>query len=374
MRNHNTQTLEHANRKHPEQNMTLDDIRRIDTGGMYDAVCGFPKQWQDGRARAVSADFSGIRRDGYRNVVVVGMGGSAIGGDLLRTLALDEAAMPVVVSRSYRLPAWVGPETAVIASSYSGNTEETLAALDEALRRRASVICITTGGTLHARASAEGLPCVLMPGGLQPRAALGYSLTALLTVAEHMDLLTPNDDAWTEAQALVEAQAAALADPEAHQNQALDIATALQGRLPVVYSSEGLFEGVNLRWRNQMHENSKTHAVGNVFPELNHNEIMGWARRTDLLSAVGVVVLRDHDDHPRVQHRIDVTRALLADYAACWMEVHSRGTSKLARLLSLIYLGDWVSLYLAVLNQVDPTPIRLISQLKEALADLETRS
>ena len=348
--------------------MTRDDIRGIDTGGMYDAVCGFPAQWQEGRARAVEANLNGVLPDKYRNVLVVGMGGSAIGGDLLRTLALDEAAVPVVVSRSYRLPAWVGPETVVIASSYSGNTEETLAALDEALQQRASVICITTGGTLQRRAAAAGLPCVLMPGGLQPRAALGYSLTALLTVAEQMGLLAPNDDAWAETQTILEAQAAALADPEASPNQALDIATALQGRLPVVYSSEGLFEGVNLRWRNQMHENSKTHAVGNVFPELNHNEIMGWARRTGLHKGVCVIVLRDQADHPRVQRRMDVTRDLLAEHTGFWAEVQSQGTSKLARLLSLIYLGDWVSLYLAILQHVDPTPIGLISQLKDALA------
>ncbi len=349
--------------------MTLDDIRSVDSSGMYDAVRSFPEQWGSGREGALKADLSGVRRDGYRQVVVVGMGGSAIGGDLLRTLALDEATVPVIVSRSYRLPAWVGPETIVIASSYSGNTEETLAALDEALQRQASVVCISTGGTLRARAEAEGWPFVPMTGGLQPRAALGYSLTALLTVAEHIGLLRPDAAAWAETQALLEEQVAALADPEAPQNRALDLAAALNGRLPVVYSSGGLLEAVNLRWRNQMHENSKTHAVGNVFPELNHNEIMGWARRTDRLKGIGVIVLRDRDDHPRVQRRMDVTRDLLTDLAGFWTEVHSRGTSKLARLMSLIYLGDWVSLYLAILHKVDPTPIGLINQLKEALAD-----
>ncbi len=349
--------------------MALDDIRSVDASSMYDAVRAFPEQWRSGRARALEADLSGVRRDGYRQVVVAGMGGSAIGGDLLRTLALDEGAVPVIVSRSYRLPAWVGPETLVIASSYSGNTEETLAALDEALRRQASVVCLTTGGKMKARAEAEGWPLVPMTGGMPPRAALGYSLTALLTVAEHIGLLKPDVVAWAETQALLEEQTVALADPEAPQNQAMHLAAALNGRLLVVYSSEGLVEAVNLRWRNQMHENSKTLSLGNVFPEMNHNEIMGWARRTDLHRGVGVIVLRDRDDHPRVQRRMDITRDLLAEHAGFWMEVHSRGASKLARIMSLIYLGDWVSLYLAVLHQVDPTPISLISQLKEALAD-----
>ncbi len=351
--------------------MTLDDIRRVDTSGMYDAVRDFPAQWRAGRALAQEADLHNVPRSGYRQVVVAGMGGSAIGGDLLRTLALGEASVPVFVSRSYRLPAWVGPETVVIASSYSGNTEETLAAMDEALRRKASVVCITTGGAVQARAEAEGLPLVSLVAGLQPRAALGYSLTALLTVGERMGLLKEDNAAWAETQALLEEQGASLADPQDSDNPAMALARSLQGKLPVVYSSEGLLEAVNLRWRNQLHENSKTLSLGNVFPELNHNEIMGWAQGLDRLSALGVVVLRDAGDHARVQRRISVTTDLLASKAGFWTEVHSQGTSTLARILSLIALGDWVSFYHAILGQVDPTPIALISQLKHALEQFE---
>jgi len=349
--------------------MTLDDIRRVDAAGMYDAVRTFPAQWRDGREIALRTDLRRIRREGYRQVVVVGMGGSAIGGEFLRTLALDEASAPVFVSRSYVLPAWVGPETVVIASSYSGDTEETLAAFEEALARKASVACVTSGGAMLERARAEGLPFVQVPGGMPPRAALGYSLTALLTLAERMDLLTFDADSWDETQVLLEKQAATLADPEAPGNQALELAETLKDRLPFIYSSEGLLEGVNLRWRNQIQENSKTLAVGNVFPEMNHNEIMGWQRRMAWHEHLGVVVLRDRGDHARVQRRMDVTRDLLAERAGSWTEVHSLGTSKLARVMSLVHLGDWVSLYLSVLHQIDPTPIPLISLLKRAMQE-----
>ncbi len=347
--------------------MTLDELRRLDAGGMYDAIRQFPRQWREGRAHADRADLGGLRAGSLRPVLVAGMGGSAIGGDLLRALALESAPAPVVVSRSYRLPAWVGAETMVVVSSYSGDTEETLAAMDEALRRRATVVCVATGGQVLDRAQREGLPFIQMPGGLQPRAALGYSLTALLVLAERIGLLDPGEAAWQEAEALLEERAAALANPAG--NPALDLATALRDRLPWIYSGEGLMEPVNLRWRTQLQENSKTLAAGNVFPELNHNEIMGWQQPSDLHKRLAVVVLRDRGDHPRVQRRIATTRALLEARAGCWIEVESRGTHPLARLLSLVHLGDWVSFYLAVVRGVEPTPIPLIDLLKERLAE-----
>ncbi|MFQ5570165.1 MAG: bifunctional phosphoglucose/phosphomannose isomerase [Rhodothermales bacterium] len=350
------------------KNMTLDDVCRVDTAGAYEGIKSFPEQWREGRQRAEAFDWPGAPETGYRQVVVVGMGGSAIAGDLLRTLAVGTASVPIVVSRSYRLPAWVDAETVVIVSSYSGDTEETLTSMDEALRRRATVVCITSGGEVLDRARRNGLPYILLPGGMQPRAAIGYSFTAMLAVAERIRLLDLGDESWNETQELLEEQSERLAYPGS-DNHALELARMLKDRLPFIYSSEGLLEAVNMRWRTQIHENSKALAVGNFFPELNHNEIMGWERQTALFEHVGVVVLRDREDHPRVQQRIDATHRLLAERAGAWKEVWSRRTSKLARMMSLVYLGDWVSLYLAVLHGVDPTPIRLISLLKETLQE-----
>ena len=341
----------------------MNDRARLDPEGMFDAIRSFPDHLQEGRRRALpfEAPFTAA---GKQQVVVVGMGGSAIGGDLLRTLALPHAAVPVSVVRHYTLPASVGADTIVVVSSYSGNTEETLSALDEALARGAKVACIAAGGQVLARAEAEGLPYVQIPGGLQPRAALGYSLGALLTMAERLELHTIPPSAWEEAHERLLRQREVYS---AEDNEARDLAASLKGLLPFVYSESGLLEAVNLRWRCQFNENSKALAGGNLFPELNHNEIMGWDQPDDLFERIAVIVLRDLQEHPRVQQRIEVTRGLLEPKAARWIEVKSEGEHPFTRVLSLVHLGDWVSLYLAYRRGVDPTPVGLIQQLKQAL-------
>lgn len=345
--------------------MRLEEIRRIDPQGMYDAIRDFPEQWRHGRALAQAFD-PGFALKEKDHLVIAGMGGSAIGGDLLRTLVADTARRPVIVVRNYQLPGFVTERSVVIASSYSGNTEETLTAFEAAQARGAAVVCVASGGELLRRARAEGLPYLQIPGGLQPRAALGYSFTALLTIAEHMELVPPDEAAWKETQELLEQQSEVFSDPSG--NDALELAEALQYRLPFIYSSVGLMEAVNLRWRCQIQENAKRLASGNVYPELNHNEIMGWEYPGPLQEMIGVIVLRDREDLPRIQRRIEVTRELIADRAGYWAEVQSQGESRLARMMSLVNLGDWVSLYLAVLLGVDPTPVPLIGQLKEVLA------
>lgn len=345
--------------------MRLEEIRRIDPQGMYDAIRDFPEQWRHGRALAQAFD-PGFALKEKDHLVIAGMGGSAIGGDLLRTLVADTARRPVTVVRNYQLPGFVTERSVVIASSYSGNTEETLTAFEAAQARGAAVVCVASGGELLRRARAEGLPYLQIPGGLQPRAALGYSFTALLTIAEHMELVPPDEAAWKETQELLEQQSEVFSDPSG--NDALELAEALQYRLPFIYSSVGLMEAVNLRWRCQIQENAKRLASGNVYPELNHNEIMGWEYPGPLQEMIGVIVLRDREDLPRIQRRIEVTRELIADRAGYWAEVQSQGESRLARMMSLVNLGDWVSLYLAVLLGVDPTPVPLIGQLKEVLA------
>jgi glucose/mannose-6-phosphate isomerase len=200
---------------------------------------------------------------------------------------------------------------------------------------------------------------------MQPRAALGYSFAVVLTVLERLGFVESKPAAWEEAYALLDAQTSELADPS--DNRALALAQELQGTLPLIYCGTGLLEAVNLRWRGQFQENSKVFAIGNLFPEMNHNEIMGWEYPGPIHERLAVVVLRDRADHPRVQRRLDVTRDLLADRATSWMEVETKGEHKLARMLSLVNFGDWVSFYLAMLQDVDPTPIGLINALKNAM-------
>lgn len=344
--------------------MTLDEIKPLDSGQMYDLIRQFPKQLRDGRVRAQAAALP-YKLGDLDHIVVAGMGGSAIGGDLVRTLVQATAPVPMTVVRGYALPAFVGASSLVIASSFSGNTEETLAALADAEARGAQGLCVTSGGQVLDKAAAAGYPVVQIPGGMPPRAALGYSFSVLMTLMERLGLVDLDEAAWEEAYALLAAQTDAYRDPAG--NDALDLAQMLHGKLPVVYSGPGLMEAVNLRWRGQFQENSKVYATGNLFPEMNHNEIMGWQYPGALHGRMAVVVLRDRDDHPRIQRRMEVTGKLLGERAGAWTEVVSKGEGPLARMLSLVNLGDWVSFYLAMIQDVDPTPIPLIDALKEAM-------
>ena len=344
-----------------------DQIARLDPDHMFDAVRAFPEHFREGWTRAADVQVRHRATD-LTEVVIVGMGGSAIGGDLARTYCRDSAPVPITVVRDYTLPASVGEGALVIASSYSGGTEETLAAFDEAAVRGAAIYAITSGGELQHRAERDDLPHVVIPGGLQPRAALGYSLGALLRLATKLGLCDVTDTEYSEAVELVDAGAERYADTES--NEALDLAHALYGTVPIVSTGPGLLQAVGVRWANQIHENAKQLAFGNVFAELNHNEIMGWeAAPESVRDLLHVVVLRDGGDHPQIQKRIDVTRGLLADEAAGWTEVVARGEGKLARMLSTIQFGDFVSYYLALLVGVDPTPVETIQQLKRTLAE-----
>jgi len=348
--------------------MTHNTLKKIDVDGMYESIRSFSEHLQLGRQRALAADSHGWPGTGVTQMVVAGMGGSAIGGDVLSALAIDSASIPVFVSRSYTLPEWVGPDTAVVASSYSGNTEETLSAFDEAIDRNARVLVISTGGELVARAQIGNIPWIELPSGIQPRAALPHSLSALLTVTESLNLTSVKTPDWDEAIALTAKQSEEMSNLTDPDNPAMKLAKILHGHFPVIYSSEQL-ASVNTRWQNQIHENSKNFAVGNFLPEMNHNEVMGWARFHSELKKLSVIALRDQDDHPQTKRRLDVTQSLLAPYANSWNEVHSQGESRLARLLSLMYISDWVSLYLAILNETDPSPVDLISRLKAALVE-----
>ena len=348
--------------------MTLEDIRRIDLDGMYDLVKAFPNHWREGKEIADAASLN-VDMASCRHVVVVGMGGSAIAGDIVRCFAQDQAPVPISVIRNYTMPAFVNEHSLVVVSSFSGNTEETLTAFEQALERGSQIVCIASGGQVAELAAKNNLSFVKIPGGMPPRAALGYSLSVLFVIAQRLGLVQLSASDWEESFEVLDGQTEQYADSES-DHKARQIAEALTERFPFVYSSAGIMEAVNVRWRGQMQENSKKLACGNVYPELNHNEIMGWesANGVTIHGRLGVVVLRDAEDHDRVQHRMDVTRNLLSARAGYWGEVTSEGQSRLARLVSLINLGDWVSLYLAYLRQVDPTPIGLIDTLKRELA------
>lgn len=303
-----------------------------------------------------------------RHLLVLGMGGSGIGGDLLRGLLYGRARFPVTVVKDYSLPAWVGPGAVAFACSYSGNTEETLSAYQLARAAGARCVAITSGGKLAERAGRDGVPWVRIPPGLPPRAALGYLLGPMLAVVHRWGWVDGLQQEVEEAVPLLQELARRwgpeVATPD---NPAKQLARDLVGRVPVVYAASRLSEAAALRWKTQLNENSKVYATWNAFPELNHNETVGWALAGQPEGLLAVVVLRDPDDPPRLVRRVEVTRELAFGPAAAVHEVRATGRAPLSRVLSLVLFGDLVSVYLAYLNEVDPTPVTVIDELKRRL-------
>lgn len=347
--------------------MTFEEIYAIDAANMYKAIRDFPAQVRD----AVTVGTSARLRISARNVdaiVLTGLGGSAIGGDLLRCYLADELRIPFVVNRHYTLPGFVGARSLVIVSSYSGNTEETIAAHKEANKRRAKIICISSDGMTERMARKAKIPLITIPGGLQPRAALGYSFFPLLIVLSRLGIVKSKARAIVETIDLLATKATEYGNPDPSTNRALQIARLLHGRLGIIYSSTGPLDAVNTRWRSQVAENAKSLAFGHLLPEMNHNELVGWKVLKDQMQEMLVIFLRDKDDHPRVQSRLDLTKGIIAEYSPHIAEIWSEGTSLLTRMFSLVYLGDWVSYYLGILNHEDPTPVKVIDYLKSELA------
>jgi len=306
---------------------------------------------------------------GVRVLVVTGLGGSAIGGDLTRSVAGPQLDIPLIVNRDYDLPAFLNTSSLVFACSYSGNTEETLSAYQQARQARAPIVCITSGGRLEAMAKTDGVPVLGLPAGLPPRAALGHSLLMLLAALQTMQILPDMGESIQETIELLERlrKRYGTLNPET-ANPAKSLAHSLSGRIVAIYGSNGIMDAAAYRWRSQIAENAKNLAFHHVLPEMNHNELVGWLYPDDMLRRIGVVLLRDKGDHPQVQRRFDLTRELIAEKAGAMHEIWSEGDSLLARVLSTIYLGDFVSLYLAYLNGIDPTPVQVIDSFKSKLS------
>lgn len=346
----------------------LDDPKRsqaCDPSGLLGVALGLPKQIREGWALGRSAPLPKLPK-AAAHLIVCGMGGSAIGGDLLAGYLAPTCPIPIVVVRGYEVPGFVGPRSLVIAASYSGSTEETLAAAAQARRAGATLFAITSGGQL-ARAAKDA--CVV-PGGLAPRAALGYLMLPALAALERWKLAGPSGGDVEEAAVVLE-EIAAECGPQvpAMRNPAKQLAEELAGRVPAVYAASPGLEAVARRWKCQFNENSKTLATWNVFPELNHNETVGWGAPAGLASHFAIVLLRDGTEPPRQALRLRLTADLALGPAAGVHDVPARGKGRLARLLSLVLMGDLVSIYLAYLRGVDPMPVEIIDAIKEGLRE-----
>lgn len=351
----------------------LDDrslLKILDPGGMADLLRNFPQQAEEairiGEAFRIPSPLQGE----INKVVFIGMGGSAIGGDIIRSLLSADSSIPIWVSRHYQLPQFVDAKTLCIFSSYSGNTEETLSAFREGVKKKLKSVIITSGGELGRLSEKHSVPWIKIPSGLPPRSALGYSVFPLLKLLGGLRIWKWDAKAVSETLSLLKVLGAERYAPEIplSTNPAKRLAGDLGGHFVVIYAGTELLDSAALRFRNQIEENAKAMASHHILPEMNHNEILGWQFPKEVLSKCACVFLNDTEDHPRIQLRVKITKDLIAKRKISIREIQSQGKSRLARLFSVISMGDWVSFYLALLYGIDPTPVVVIESLKRELA------
>jgi glucose/mannose-6-phosphate isomerase len=348
----------------------LDDraaLSRADPGGMLDAVTALPDQCRDGYGAGRSAvDLPDA--DGVVSIVVVGMGGSAVAGDVLAALAAPRLRFPVQVVRGGDLPEHCGIHTLVIASSYSGDTAETLASFEEAVRRGSRLLAITSGGALARRAEELSIGRVAVPAGYMPRAAFGFLSLGVLGALEAMGVVPAVPDDLDEAETLMrEVLEGGGPDVPSDRNPAKELARSIGDRVPVVWGAEGIGAVAATRWKTQLNENAKVPAFASEIPELDHNEIVGWSPGRG--EGFALIVLRHDGEPPDVAARFPLSVEIVRSSGATVHEVRARGRSGLARLLTLTLQGDLVSTYLGIALGEDPSPIEAIAGLKRALAD-----
>ena len=340
---------------------------RLDPGGMANAVRGLPEQcrdaWNEARRLELPPHYREIDR-----IVILGMGGSAIGGDIFRLLLSRECPVPVLNHRHYTLPPYVDGRTLLIASSYSGNTEETVSAFEQGLATPARKLVITTGGKLLTVARANGVPAFVFSFKGEPRAAFGYGLMPLLAVAEALALMQGIDRDVDEALSAMESLRERIGeDAPLAENAAKKLAARLAGRLPVIYGAELLTE-VAHRWKTQLNESTKVWAYYEQLPEANHNAIVSSSLPPEVARLVTAVYLRSPHLHPRVSLQYEFSQRALTGAGVDHLEAQVEGRSALAQVLTGVLLGDYVSFYLALLTGVDPTPTTIIDNLKAWLA------
>ena len=348
--------------------ITNSDLKLRDSADMFSILKAFPEQIAEACDIGSKIEKS-VDPITIRNIIITGLGGSAIGGDLLRSYIQNEIEVPVAVNRNYFLPAYAGKETLVIVSSYSGETEETLSAYNDATSKGCKIVCVSSGGKLTVIAENDGNLVIKVPRGYQPRCALAFSFFTLLIFLIKNGFISDRDGEIKKVIELMKERSLLYTTLDSTGNSAEKISRHLLGKIPILYSSNDLLDIVNLRWRGQFAENAKTLAFGNYFPEMNHNEIVGWQENSEFLRNFAILYLLDREDNPRIIKRQKVTKEILEKYRGLDIEIESEGNSKLERIFDLVYLGDWVSYYLAILSNVDPTPIEKINLLKNKLME-----
>lgn len=327
---------------------------------MKELVEKFIDQIEEGILIGERAELTVCNRE-FSNIVITGLGGSGIGGKIVSQLVEEQCDVPIIVNNTYDIPSFVSSESLVIASSFSGNTEETLIALEQAQAKGAEIAVITSGGKMLEIANANHYNHIILPEGDSPRAMLMYSLVQQFYLLNHYGII--DKTFVNELKASVKLLSDHLVGIKV---EAKSIAEKLLGKTAVLYS-EAKYEGVTIRFRQQLNENSKVLCWHHVLPEMNHNELVGWAGGKN---EYAVIMFRNEDDFYRTQRRMEITKEVVEKYTKDYIEVFSKGESRIQRSLYLILLGDWVSVYLSELRKVDAKEVHVIAHLKGELSKL----
>lgn len=334
---------------------------------MENLIYNFSEQIQEAMQIGEKTDFSALSYHKIHNVVVCGLGGSAMGADIVRKYTYKMGKVPVIVSRHYDIPAFINEHSLVILSSYSGNTEETLSAAEQAITQKAVIIAISAGGKLQEFAQKHNFLHILLPSGYPPRAALAFSTIQQLYILRELKLIKKGFK--KELQETIDLLKTAREDFKQPGSGPAKLAEFLKNKFPVIYASEEL-EAVAIRLRQQINENAKQLCWHHIFPEMNHNELVGWKFPENLIKHTAVLILRSDLDHPRVQARYEICKPIFKKYTQDIYEIVAQGKSILAQVFYLVHFSDWLSYFLAKENKIEPTPVEVIDYLKSSLEKL----
>ena len=337
-----------------------------DNENMYESIWNFPDNLKEalllGNNIVLKNKYSNIQ-----NIVIAGMGGSAIGGDFVSLLENKNIKVPFVVCRDYNIPAWVGSNSLVICSSYSGNTEETISAFNRSKDRGASICGITTGGTLAQLLENSDKDYIKIPKGLQPRAAVAFSFIPIIKMLEKIGLIQSGLNLWLEDTVSALESNRITFGIEGNKNPVYSLASKIYKKIPIIYSDTSTMKVNAVRLKGQINENGKMLAYCNDLPELNHNEIVGWQNNQDLFKYLCVLWLEDESDHVRTKIRKNITESILNENNIPQYTIKVGGESFQERFLNMVHFGDWLSFWCAILHETDPSPVEKIVRLKNEL-------
>ena len=340
---------------------------KLDPQNMYKAIWEFPENlsiaYELGNSIVLKKKFSKIQ-----NVVVAGMGGSAIGGDVMTALESKNIDVPIIVCRNYNLPNWVNEKTLVICSSYSGNTEETLQALDDAVKKNAQICGITTGGKIAEKVKKLGHDLILIPSGLQPRAALAFSFIPMIKLLEKIGVLTPDINNWLSHTINSLKEIRKLYSKRDKKNPVYVLSKKIYKTIPIIYADTSSLGVIATRLKGQICENSKMLAYHNELPELNHNEIVGWENNSKIFKYLHLIWLKDNSDNNRTKIRQNITSAILDEENIKQDSIQVEGQTFQERFLHMVHYGDWLSFWCGINHESDPSPVVKISRLKDELS------